>query len=119
MAVRSVDDDDVDARGDQGFDALVGVSGRADCGADAELAELVLAGIRMLGRFEDVLDGDQAAELEAVVDDQDPLQPVLVHQRLRELELGAFGHGDQAVALGHDVAPPAGRDWSRSASRGW
>ena len=57
----------------------------------------------MLGRFEDVLDGDQAAELEAVVDDQNPLQPVLVHQRLRELELGALGHGDQAVALGHDV----------------
>ncbi len=61
MTVRSVDDDDVDAGGDQRLDALIGVSGGADRGADAELAELVLAGVRMLGRLEDVLDGDQAA----------------------------------------------------------
>ena len=60
MAVRGIDDDDVDARGDQRLDALIGVAAGADRGADAQLAEVVLAGVRMLGRLEDVLDRDQA-----------------------------------------------------------
>ena len=43
MTVRGVDDDDVDARRDQRFDALLGVAADADRGADAQPAELVLA----------------------------------------------------------------------------
>ena len=64
MAVRGVDDDHVDARRDQRFDALLGAVADADRGADAQPPELVLAGVRMLGRLQDVLDGDEAAQLE-------------------------------------------------------
>ena len=99
MAVRGVDDDHVDARGDQRLDALLGVVADADRRADAQPAELVLAGERVLGRLEDVLDGDEAAQLHRVVDDQHALEAVLVHQRLRALEIGAFGHRDELVAL--------------------
>ena len=83
MAVRRVDDDDVHARGDQRFDALVGVAAGADRRADAQPAELVLARERMLGRLQDVLDRDEPAQLHVAVDDEHALEPVLVHQRLR------------------------------------
>ena len=63
MAVRRVDDDHVDARRDQRLDALLGVAAGADRGADAQPAELVLARVRMLGRLQDVLDGDEPAQL--------------------------------------------------------
>ncbi len=90
MAVRRVDDDHVDAGGGQRLDALFGVAAGADRGAGAQPAEVVLARERMLGRLEDVLDGDEAAQLHVAVDDQHALEPVLVHQRLRLLEVGAF-----------------------------
>ena len=54
----------VDAGLDQRLDALFGALADADRRADAQPAELVLAGERMLGRLQDVLDGDQAAQLE-------------------------------------------------------
>ena len=73
----------VDAGGDQRLDALVGVAAGADGGADAQPAELVLARERMLGRLEDVLDGDEAAQLHVVVDDEHALEAMPVHQRLR------------------------------------
>ena len=64
MPVRGIDHDHVDAGRDQRLDALIGALAHADRRADAQLPELVLAGIRMLGRFQDVLDRDQAAQLE-------------------------------------------------------
>ena len=51
MAVRGVDDDHVDAGLDQRLDALLGALADADRGADAQLAELVLAGVRVLARL--------------------------------------------------------------------
>ena len=38
-----------------------------------------------------------------VVDDEHPFQAVLVHQGLGFLQLRAFGHGHQPIALGHDA----------------
>ena len=60
MAVRGIDHEHVDAGLDQRGDALLGALADADRGADAQLALRVLAGVRVLGRLEDVLDGDQA-----------------------------------------------------------
>ena len=71
---------------------------------DAQPAQVVLAGVRILGGLEDVLDRDQPAQLELAVDHQHPLQTVLVHQRLRLLERGALAHGHQSLARRHDVA---------------
>ena len=99
MTVRRVDDDDVDAGRDERLDALVGVAAGADGGADAQAPELVLAGERVLGRLQDVLDGDEPAQFVRRVDDEHALETVAVHQRLRVLEIGAFGNGDELVAL--------------------
>ena len=49
MAVRGIDDDDVDAGRDQQLDALVIVRAHADGGADAQLALIIFRSIRMLG----------------------------------------------------------------------
>ena len=54
--------------------------------ADAQPAEVVLGGVRVLLRLLDVLDGDQALEEPAAVDDQQLLDPVLVQQLLGGLD---------------------------------
>ena len=104
MAVRGVDDQHVDARGDQLLDALFGAGAHAHRRAHAQLAQGVLVGDRMLGVLDDVLDRGQAAQLEAVVDDQHALQAMLVHQGLGFVQRRAFLHRDQAILRGHDVA---------------
>ena len=57
----------------------------------------------MLGRFEDVLDGDETAQLAVAIDDQHALEAVLMHQLLRRFEFGALGDRDEPVAFRHDV----------------
>ena len=101
--MRGIDDQNVDAGGNQRFGALVGVGAGPERRADAQLTELVLAGIRVLGRFQDVLDRDESLELELVVHNENTLEPVAMHEALGVLELGALGDGDQLVALGHDI----------------
>ena len=103
MAVRRVDDDHVDAGGHQRLHALVGVAGGAHGRARAQAAQVVLARQRMLDALQDVLDGDEAAQLHPVVDDEHALDAMRVHQPLGVLEFGALGDDDQAVALGHDA----------------
>ena len=103
MAVRSVDDDDVHTCRDERLDTLLVVTCHADGGAGAQPTVLVLAGERMLGRLQDVLDGDESAQFHRRIHDQNALEPITVHQLLCLLEIGAFGNGDELVALGHDV----------------
>ena len=103
VPVRSVDDDDVDARADQRLDTFLGVAAGADGGARAQPAVLILRRTRVLGRLEDVLDGDQAAQLALGIEDQHALEPMPVHQFLGRLELGAFRNGHQPVGWCHDV----------------
>jgi hypothetical protein len=57
----------------------------------------------MFGGFEDVLDGDEAAQFHRIVHHQYAFEAVAMHQRLGHLELGALGHRDQAITLRHDV----------------
>ena len=104
VAVRGIDDQEVDARLHHALGALVGIGAGADRAADAQLAELVLGRERVLGGLGDVLDGDQAAQDVVVVDHQHPLQPVLVHQFLGLFEARAFAHGDEPLARRHDFA---------------
>ncbi len=82
MAVRGIDHDHVDAGFGQQFGTFLGAFADADRGADAQTALLVLAGKRMFGGLEDVLDGNQAAQFEGVIDHQHALEAMLVHQRL-------------------------------------
>ena len=91
MAVRRVDDQDVDAGLDEQRDALVGVHTRANRGADAQRATLVFARQRIVVRFLNVLHGDHAAQLEAVlfVDDEQLLDAVLVQEAEHLVLVGA------------------------------
>ncbi len=62
MAVRSVDDDDVDARLGKLRDPVERVRCRADRGADPQAPVLVLAGAREIAGLLDVLHRDHAAQ---------------------------------------------------------
>ena len=62
VAVRRVDDEDVDVGRDERLRAFDRVAADADRGADAQPAALVLARVRVLDLLLDVLDGDQALE---------------------------------------------------------
>ena len=74
------------------------------CGADPQPAGGIARRVREAGLLGDVLDRDQALELEGVVDDQQALELVLVQERLGLGRAGAFAHGDQLVARSHDLA---------------
>src|SRR4029450_1321648 len=74
VAVRGVDDDDVDAGANEQLGALLGAIAEADRGADAELAVGVARRVRKARLLGDVLDRHQAAQLEGVVDDEDALE---------------------------------------------
>ena len=65
---------------------------------------VVARGVGKGGLLGDVLDGDQPLQAILAVDHQQALQAMLVQQRLRGLQRGALGHGDQLVARRHDVA---------------
>ena len=103
VAVRGVDDDDVDAGADEQLGALLGAVADADRGADAKLAVRVARGVREARLLGDVLDRHQAAQLEGVVDDQDALELLAVHQRLALGERRAFADADEALARRHDL----------------
>ncbi len=102
--MRGIDDDHVHARRGQQFDALLGVAANPDRRADQQARGRILGGVGVVGFLLDVLDRDQAAQLEAVVDHQDLLDAVAMQQLQHFLVAGAFAHGDQAILLGHDVA---------------
>ena len=70
MAVRGIDDDEIDAGVDQRLGALEALVADGGRGGDAQPALLVLAGVRVGDRLFDVLDGDQADAAIVVVDHQ-------------------------------------------------
>ena len=88
----------------EGPGALIRALAHADRGADTESAELVFACVRMLRGLQNVLDRDQAAQVEIAVDHQHALEAVLVHEPHGFLERRALFHRHQAIARGHDVA---------------
>ena len=82
MAVRGVDDHDVDPGVEQRLGALKAIVAGAGRGGDAQPALLVLAGVGVELRLLDVLDGDQADAAVGVIDHQQLLDAVLVQQAL-------------------------------------
>src|SRR5690606_2207256 len=104
MAMRGIDDDDIDACGNQLLDTFLGAVTYANRGADAQLAVRILAGIGVGCVLVDVLDGHQAAQFELIVHDQHAFQAVLVHQCLGLVQAGTFLDRDQSLARRHDAA---------------
>ena len=83
MAVRRVDDDDVDAGIDQQLGAREARLPHGRRRGDAQPPLLVLAGIGMERRLLDVLDGHQPDAAILVVDDDELLDAVMVEKALR------------------------------------
>src|SRR5579859_4844838 len=97
--------------------ALEIVARCADGGSDAQAALIVFRRARVFELFLNVLDGNQALEVEVLVHDEQLLDAVLLQDALGFLERGADGHGHEVV-LGHHRTKAA-NDFSRSASPGW
>ena len=89
VAVGGVDDEQVDAGGDQRLGPLERVGADADRGGDPQATALVLGGGGVLGLLLDVLDRDEAAQRAGVVDDRQLLDAVLPEDVLGLLERGA------------------------------
>ncbi len=102
MAVRGIDDDHVDARFAQRFDALQRVRAGADRRADPQRTALVFRGARKLGGLLEVLDRDHALQVEVLIDDQHLLDAMLVQQREHLVLRRVLAHGDQPLLRRHD-----------------
>ena len=76
--MRGVDDNDVDLGSNQFSHSLQIIAGRADRGADAQAALVVLGRQRVLDLLRDVLNRDQTLEVLVPIDDQQLLDPMLV-----------------------------------------
>ena len=99
--MRGVDDDDVHARPDERLHPLIGPLSGADRRSDPKLLVLVLAGIGILARLLDVLDGHESAQLEVPVHHQHLLDPVGVQETTNLRLRGAFAHRDEPVLRRH------------------
>ena len=98
VAVRGIDDDEVDLGIDQPLGA--GEAGIADAGrgGDAQPALVVLGGVRVEAALFDVLDGDQPDAAVVVVDDEQLLDAVLVEEPLGFLRVDGLADRDQVFA---------------------
>ena len=103
VAVRGVDDEHVDAGGDQRLRALERILADADRRAASQPAERILARERILDRLLDVLDGDQPLEPVVAIDDEQLLDLVLVQDLARLVERRADRHGEERVFRHHLV----------------
>ena len=102
MPMRGVDHDDVNASLDQKLNSLIRIGTHTNRRTDSHLAELILAGVGMLGGLEDVLDGDQATQRERTIDHQHAFKAMLMHQLLGFVERRAFADGHESLARRHD-----------------
>ena len=100
--MRGIDHDDINPGLDQKFDPLIRIGADSDRRTDPQLAELILAGIGMLGGLQDVLDGDQAAQRKTGIDHQHTLKTVPMHQFFGFIERRAFTDGHEPLARRHD-----------------
>ncbi len=102
MAVRGVDDDEVDTRLDQRLGPVVGVARDTHGGADDQPALGVLGGVRVLLGLDEVLDGDQALERAPAVHQRQLLDLVAAQQLHRGVPRDPDLAGDQRHRR-HDI----------------
>ena len=78
--MRRIDHNHIDAGSHELFNPFVRIGAHAHGRAHPQLTKAVFAGHRMFGVFNNVLDCRQTTQLKLVIDNQHPLQAVLVHQ---------------------------------------
>ena len=109
VAMRRIDDNDIDTRLDECLDTFVRAFTDTHCSTGAQPLLAVAAGIRVVAGLLDILDSDEAAQLEVAVDDEHLLDAVLVQQCLDFLAAGALLDGHEFLFRGHDRADRLGR----------
>ena len=118
MAMRGIDDEQVDAGFDQPLGPLEAIVADADGGRGTQAALRILGGIRVELRLLDVLDGDQADAAAVAIDDQQLFDAVRVQQALGFLLIDVFLDRDRGFP-GSSVRRSSGPGRRRSGRRGW
>ena len=83
------------------------IAGSADSGANAQAALFIFCSARIFAFFLDVFYGDEAFEIEVLVDDEKFFNAMLLQDALGFFERCANGHGDE-IFLGHHGADELG-----------
>src|SRR5262245_9908010 len=97
MAVRGVDDHEIDARRDQPGGAIKPLVADGGRGGDAQTPLFILAGVRVGHRLLDVLHRDQPDAAILVVDHEQLFDPVLMEEPLGVVLSDALAHGDEPL----------------------
>ena len=79
---------------------------------------VVFRGAGIFEFFLDVLNGDEAFEVEVLIDDEKFFDAMFLQDSFGFVERGADGDGDEIV-LGHHRSRRAGCDFFRSEGRDW
>src|SRR6266478_5736544 len=103
MAVRGVDGDDIGFVLGHLDGAFEEITGGADGRADAQAPLLIFCGARIFEFFLDVFYGDEAFEVEVLIDDEKFFDAMLLQEALSFVERGADRDSDQIV-FGHHGA---------------
>ena len=101
VPVRGIDDQHIDARGNECIDSLVSVATGADRGADPKRAGCILAREGEILGFLEVLGRDHAFQHVVVADDEHLFDAMLVQQAQHLLFGRAFADRDEAFLRGH------------------
>src|SRR5580704_14297908 len=103
VAVRGVDGENVSADFGHVHGALEEITSCADGGTDAKPALGIFGGSGIFEFFLDVFDGDEAFEVEVLIDDEKFFDTMLLQDFFGLIEGGANRNGDEIV-LGHHLA---------------
>ncbi len=103
MPVRGIDHDHIHTRLGQQSHALFRALTHAHRSSRTQPAPAVFAGQRMFTGFQDILDCHQTAQFKRIVDHQNTLKAMLVHQVARIFQTGIFLDGNQTLARSHDI----------------
>ena len=102
MTVGGIDHNYVHAGFYQCFDALFGIAAGTHRGTDAQAAFGIFVGIRELSCFQNIFNCNQTFEFVLVVQYQNALNFVRMHDFAGFIDAGTFRNGNQTVAGGHD-----------------
>ncbi|MBS1271640.1 MAG: hypothetical protein MAGBODY4_00772 [Candidatus Marinimicrobia bacterium] len=97
-----INNDDIHRIGNQQIGPLHRIVGYANCRTDAQSAMLILGGIRKLGTFLYIFDGNQAFERVIIVDHEQLFNFMLLQDGFRLVERSTHRDGNE-VFLGHHV----------------
>ena len=101
-----VDHHHIHPGGNQCLNALIGTGTHPNRRTDAQVPQIVLAGIGFFGGLVDILDGDQTTQAKGIVHHQNLFDPVFMQQTQNGVTIRALLDRHKLVLGGHDAG-----DW--------